>query len=229
MAGRKDYIPSNTQMFDIFLRNVLEYVRKNQEEWKNIPEDVITSLTELHDHFSDLLKATSGQHTSAQTYARNEAQAAASKALRAMVNQYLRFAPVSNVDRVEMGIPNRDGILSTVPAPSLPAAGTLAFPALGLIEIRDIHPEGNRSEERVRYGVRIYYGIMGTPGENKRFRLSERPLTGEDLPHSVFTRQRRYRFDFAGERGREVFFCMRCENSKGQAGPWGKIISAFVP
>jgi len=40
---------------------------------------------------------------------------------------------------------------------------------------------------------------------------------------------RRYRFDFAGENGRRVFFCMRFENSKGQAGLWGKVVSAFVP
>ena len=29
--------------------------------------------------------------------------------------------------------------------------------------------------------------------------------------------------------GKEVFFCMRYENSKGEAGPWGIILSAFIP
>ena len=52
---------------------------------------------------------------------------------------------------------------------------------------------------------------------------------GNNLPHSVFTRQKRYRFAFSEQGGKEVFFCMRYENSKGEAWPWGKIISAHVP
>jgi len=228
-SKRRDYVPANVTQFNIFLRNLLDYAYKKTTTWKHIPTDVLNELTGLSDALSDLLLATAGQRTPAQNLARREAQAEATKALRAFVNQYLRFAPVTNVDRVEMGIPNRDTIPTTIPPPSIPVTGVLSFPAVGLVEVREIRALGDKSDTRAKHGVRIYYGILGTPSETNKFRIAEQPNTGDDLPHSVFTRRSRHRFDFAGERGREVFFCMRFENSKGETGPWGKIISGFIP
>jgi hypothetical protein len=87
--------------------------------------------------------------------------------------------------------------------------------------------------DRPNYGVRIYYGILGDPVAGDKFRLTRPPLSGDDLPHSVFTKRRKYRFDFSEEdRGKTVYFCLRYENSKGGKegeGPWGPIISAIIP
>jgi len=229
MAARTDYIPRNARTFAVFMRNMIDYVNKNKTAWGHIPAAVITDLLGLLDELDNTLEATAGQSTAAQNLARREAQTAATRAVRAFVNQYLRFAPVTNVDRVEMGVPNRDTIPTTIPPPSIPVEGTLSFPAIGLVELRDIRPSGEKSDQRAKHGVRIYYGVMGEPTETNKFRIAEPPATGDDLPHSVFTRRSRHRFDFAGESGRRVFFCIRYENSKGQAGPWGKILTAFVP
>jgi len=225
----KNFIPRNENQFSEFLCNLLMYVDQNATKWKHIPADRITILSNLNDAFSDLLNSTSGPRNAAQNLARREAQAEATKELRGFVNQYLRFAPVTNVDRVEMGIPNRDTIPTTIPPPTIPVTGVLSFPSIGLVEMREIRAQGDKSDVRAKHGVRIYYGIMGEPSETNKFRIAERPKTGDDLPHSVFTRRSRQRFDFASERGREVFFCMRFENSKGEVGPWGKIISGFIP
>jgi len=229
MARRGDYIPTNSIQFGVFMRTMLEYVNEHKTAWGHIPASVVTTMWNLHDTFSNAQEVTQGQHTPAQNLARREAQAIATKAIRALVNQYLRFAPVTNVDRVAMGVRNRDTTITFVPPPGIPVTGILSFPAVGLVEMRNISAAGEKRDERSKYGVRIYFGIMGQPSEKNKFRLSARPATGDDLPHSVFTRRNRYRFDFTGESGREVFFCMRFENSKGHAGPWGKIISAFVP
>jgi len=226
---QSDYVPRNARHFGAFMRNMLEYVNKNKTAWGHIPAGVLTNLWGLNDAFMEKLEVTDGQHTPAQSLARREAQAAATSAIRAFVNQYLRFAPVTNVDRVEMGVPNRDTIPTTIPPPSIPVTGILGFPSIGLVEMREIRAQGDKSDVRAKHGVRIYYGILGTPSETNKFRIAEQPNTGDDLPHSVFTRRRRHRFDFAGERGKEVFFCMRFENSKGDVGPWGKIISGFIP
>jgi hypothetical protein len=45
----------------------------------------------------------------------------------------------------------------------------------------------------------------------------------------AFTRRKRERFDFDGESGNTVYFCLRYENSKGEAGPFGPLLSAVVP
>jgi len=230
MSGRrKDYIPSNSRQFSAFFDNMLLYVNQRKTAWGHIPAPAINALWTLKDDFDTALEEATGPSTSAQILARQEAQTAATRAVRAFVNQYLRFAPVTNVDRVEMGVPNRDTIPTTVPPPAVPVEGSLSFPAVGLVEVRDIRASGEKRDERSKHGVRIYYGIIGEPSETNKFRISAPPATGDDLPHSVFTRRSRHRFDFTGENGRRVFFCMRFENSKGQAGPWGKVISAFVP
>jgi hypothetical protein len=65
-----------------------------------------------------------------------------------------------------------------------------------------------------------------------RHRISAPPETGEDLPHSVFTRKKKYRFDFDGDSGRTVYFCLKYENGKGGEageGPFGPILSAVIP
>jgi hypothetical protein len=56
------------------------------------------------------------------------------------------------------------------------------------------------------------------------------PVTGDELPHSHFTRRKRERMDFSQEEsGKTIYFCVRYENAKGEPGPWGPIFSAVVP
>jgi hypothetical protein len=90
------------------------------------------------------------------------------------------------------------------------------------------------SEEEAEYdfGVRIFWGILGAPTENDKFRLTAPPLTGNDLPHSTFTHRKNYRFDFEGDSGKTVYFCLRYENGKGGEegeGSFGPIFSAIIP
>jgi hypothetical protein len=59
--------------------------------------------------------------------------------------------------------------------------------------------------------------------------LAAEPKIGGDLPYSVFTRRKKERFDFDGESGNMVYFCLRYENSKDQAGPFGPMLKAVIP
>jgi hypothetical protein len=57
-------------------------------------------------------------------------------------------------------------------------------------------------------------------------------VTGEDLPHSVFTHKKKYRFDFDGDSGKTVYFSLKYENEKGGEegeGLYGPIFSAIIP
>jgi hypothetical protein len=87
--------------------------------------------------------------------------------------------------------------------------------------------------DRADYGVRIFWGVLGESSATDKFRISVPPKSGDDLPHSTFTRRKRYRFDFPEEdRGKTVYFCLRYENSKGGKdgeGPFGPIFSAIIP
>jgi hypothetical protein len=98
------------------------------------------------------------------------------------------------------------------------------------VELRKIRPvAGNPPGAASDYGVRIYWGLTGAPTEKYRFRVTETPKSGYDLPNSRYTRRKRENFDFDGESGNRVYFCMRYENNKGGEGPFGPILSAVIP
>jgi len=65
--------------------------------------------------------------------------------------------------------------------------------------------------------------------EMHRFRITGNPKSGHDLPDHVFTRRKHHLFDFDGESGNTVYFCLRYENAKGNAGPFGTILKAVIP
>ena len=230
MSG-KNYIPTNDNDLIDWSQKLLQivYDPTKYERWGIIKPD-----DELNDLFSDfslkLAACKLNDRRRVDVVAKNVSKTKLVKGLRNFVQGHLsRNVKITEEDRSLMGLPQRNATSANVPPPVTPPAGILAYPARGLMEMRDIRPAADKPDARAGYGVRIYYGIMGVPSETNRFRIAERPKTGNDLPHSVFTRRKRHLFDFAGENGREVFFCMRYENSKGQPGPWGDIISAHIP
>jgi hypothetical protein len=150
---------------------------------------------------------------------------------RPFINQYLKFPPVQDEDRTAMGIPNRDTTPTDVPVPTAQPEADLTFPGIHLVELRKIRAVQGTTppDPRSDYGTRIYYGLSGPARDKHKFRLAGEPKTGSDLPYSVFTRRKRERFDFDGESGNTVYFCLRYENSKGEAGPFGPMLSAVIP
>jgi hypothetical protein len=132
--------------------------------------------------------------------------------------------------RAAMGIHNRDLSPTPIPVPTAQPEADLTFPGIHLVELRKIRPvSGAAPDPRSDYGVRIYYGFSGPPNDQYKFRLAGEPKTGKDLPYSVFTKRKKERFDFDGESGNTVYFCLRYENPTGAAGPYGPILRAVVP
>jgi hypothetical protein len=148
--------------------------------------------------------------------------------MRDIKKRYFFVPPLTDADVVALGLKPKDTILSPVGAPTMPADGDLTFPAKGLVDVVKIRAGGQTPDRRAVYGVRIYYGILG-PDDGSPFRITKAPKTGDGLPFSVFTRKQNHRFDFTAERGNRLFVCMKYENSKGQSGPWGEVMDAFIP
>jgi hypothetical protein len=68
--------------------------------------------------------------------------------------------------------------------------------------------------------------VEAATGEKRE--LMRPPVSGKELPHSRWTRRRKERFSFDGDSGKTVYFCIRYENSKGEAGEFGPIFSAVI-
>jgi hypothetical protein len=136
--------------------------------------------------------------------------------------------PVTDADRLAMRIPNHDTKPSRVPVPSSQAEADLVFPGIHLVELVKIRKVGILSDDpRSDYGVSIHFGILDAV--NNKWRITAPPSTGEDLRYAVFTREKKLLLDLDGESGKTVYFCLRYENSKGEAGPFGPILHAVIP
>jgi hypothetical protein len=159
---------------------------------------------------------------------------AAFKALEAKMrffrDRYFKLPPLTEGDWAALGFRRKDPRPTPIPVPRNQVEADLTFPGIHLVELRKIRPvSGTAPDARSDYGVRIYYGLSGPSGETYKFRVTGEPRGGKDLPYSVFTKRKKERFDFDGESGNTVYFCLRYENSKGEAGPFGPILSAVIP
>ena len=215
----RDYIPHNAAQFDAFLSNLLKYVLSKQVTWA-LPSAKMQDVSEAYSKFQQAHAAALGTHTSAQILARNEAQAAAVKALRAFVNQYLRFPPVTNVDRVEMGIPNHDNIRT-----DHKEVTEMVDYVLHLRNIREImidfwiQGSTHKAKPATYDGAVIVWGISDTP-----------PKHPDDLNHHAMASRTPFALHFdETERGKTVYVASTWQNERGIIGQWSEIKSAIVP
>jgi hypothetical protein len=232
-----DYIPNNDARFDQFYKFMCQYVNDKctgaTPAWNHIPAAARTALNDGYAAWYTAYAPTIGPHTPVDTEAKNDGKKEAKKVIRPFVNQYLRFPPVTNEDRTAMGIPNHDTIHSNVPAPKAQPEADIAYPGVHLIELTHIRAvDPSLDDPRADWGTRIFWGIIGDPAPHDKFRLSGPPVTGDDLPHSTFTHKKKYRFNFDGDSGKTVWFCLRYENAKGGKegeGPFGPLFYAVIP
>jgi hypothetical protein len=235
--GGKNYIPSRDVDFDAFFLYMANYVETKTSgtppAWSHILAAAISALLTAYATWHALYEKTLAPHTPVDTLAKNNAREAAEKVIRPFVSQYLRYPPVTDEDRLAMGIPNHDVKSTPIPPPNTQVEADILLPGIHLIKLKIKQTSelaGLSAAARSDYGVRVYYGVLGDVATPDKFRLAVPPDSGDDLPHSVFTRKRARQFDFPeGDRGKSVYFCLRYENSKGDAGPWGPILQAIIP
>jgi hypothetical protein len=200
-----------------------------------IPQDQYNELTDRRDAASAVLvKAKDDtQRTPVVTAQCKAVFEVLEEQLRFVKSHYFLKPPLTETDLAALGFgPKRPA--SPIPRPESQPEADLAFPGIHLVELRNIRPVagGIPPDPRSNYGVRIFYGLSGEPTEAHRFRVTGLPATGKDLPESLFTRRKRELFDFDGESGRTVYFCLQYEIPSGGregTGPFGPILSAVIP
>jgi hypothetical protein len=238
MAHKKDYIPTRDADFDVFFTNLVDYVDQktggNVPEWTHIPAPALSALREAHDAWQAAYAATLKPCTKPERDEKNRVRRDSEKTLRDFVNAYLRYYPaVTDYDKEQMGLHIPDTTPTSIPKPTAQPEADAAYPGVHLIELTNIRAVKAAGEDpRSDYGVRIFWGVLGPAAPHDKFRLAAVPVTGDDLPHSTFTHRRRYRFDFSGDSGCTVYFCLRYENEKGGKegeGPFGPLFSAIIP
>jgi hypothetical protein len=201
----------------------------------NVPAAELTQLDALAAAAGTILdKAQSSERTTVITAQCKAAFEDLTGKMRFVKNHFFLIPPLTDTDLISLGLKPRDTIHTPVPPPAEQAEADVLRPGVHLLELilRVIGGASLRSGT----GFRVYWGVMPPGGATvesatgSKRELMKAPTAGEELPFSRFTKRKRERFDFDGaDSGKTAYFCIRLENAKGEAGPWGALFSAVIP
>jgi hypothetical protein len=157
-------------------------------------------------------------------------------AMRDIKDRYFKIPPLTESDMAALGLRPKKNPAVTPPPQN---QATAKHRPLGdhLLELApEIVGDLVKDADASDYGFRIYWGIMPEGGASvdaavgTKRELMKAPSGGEELPFSRFTRKKKEIFDFPeADRGKTIYFCIRIENAKGQAGPWGPLLNTKIP
>ena len=104
----RNLVPRQDAAFEQFFRNIADYTADNAARWGHIPKNDMDALENQFSQWKTAYEKTLAPHIPQLTAEKNRVRAAAERALRRFVNRFLRFEPVTDLDRDKMSIPNRD-------------------------------------------------------------------------------------------------------------------------
>ena len=188
----------------------------------SVPESVTTAFNEaMNDAASEFAVPVPERNT--VTNARlKDAFKKLTTIMRDVKKRYFFVPPLTNSDIAALGLKPKDNTPTTVLVPTGTAEVRITYPGRIQLMVHLKPAEGTQIEQLAYYGCRIYYGIYDAG--------ATLPAYGPDLRESLFTRRKKELFTFQPEdAGKTACFCLRYENSKGKAGPWGPLNSAIIP
>ena len=224
----KDYVPHAAAQFSLFMQNLLHYVEGKilspggglPPAWQHIPQDRFEVLNAAYTTFTQAFQTAAEAPTHGNILRRQEAQTAATTELRSFVNQFLRFPPVTNPDRTDMGIPNHD----TIRTDHKVVTETVDF-VIHLRNIRELVVDfwqtglSSKAKPTNYDGAVIIWGILDAP-----------PAKPEELIHHAMASRTPFTLHFEElERGKTVYIGAAWQNERGILGQWSEYKSAVIP
>jgi hypothetical protein len=224
-----NYIPARDAEFDGWFANLVTYVEAHttaptdavQSAWPDVPPTAVVALRTRLEAWHAAFDATTKPHAKPVTDLKNEARKEAEAVIRPFVNQYLRFAPVTDEDRDEMRIHNRDTTNTPVPVPTTRPTIT-DLKALGGFQVRVAFRDETTPDSRaVPYGDNG--GLIFYAWTDKHVTDYAELTTTALMTKSPFT------LTLQPEAEGKRFTCaLRWQNEKGERGPWGEMETTIV-
>ncbi|MDR3012358.1 MAG: hypothetical protein LBU70_04020 [Chitinispirillales bacterium] len=226
MSARSDYVPRRDAEFSNWFKNIVDYVAErtgdviNQVKWEYIPVSTVDELAAAYDDWIKHYEPTLTPHTPAITTEKNNARARSESVIRTFVQRFLHWPPVTDGDRVNMGIPNRDNIRT----PHIEVTEIVEFELI-LRNIREVVVDfwvkgGTGKAKPARHdGAVIVWDVLDTPPE--RPESLNRHTMASRTPKSLL-------FDET-ERGKTVYIAAAWQNNRGNLGQFSEILSGIIP
>ena len=194
------------------------------KEWERleIPEARITVLSGIYNDFMHLHMMPPEERTPVIAAELKMATKKLEDAMRLFKRQNLFSPPLEDKDYIGFGLKIPDSEPTPVAAPLGSAEADIMYLGGQQLELHFKHTDGTPVDHRAEHGIKIYFDVFDAN--------DSRPLSGKELKRAQFTRHKKFVIRFEPEDiGKRVYFCLRYENAKGEAGPWGSMISAIIP
>ncbi|MDR0643343.1 MAG: hypothetical protein LBG05_00315 [Treponema sp.] len=233
MARRTDWLPGSMELKLAMAKAWLLILQTKAAVW-NILAAAVQELTEKTANAENWLsRDLSPDRTKTITAECKAAFKDLTAFMRDFKRRYFLVPPLTGADLISLGLKPQDRVPTQGEIPTAQPEADLTFPGVHLIELKNIRPvsggQSSRNSDGSEFGARVYYGLSGTPTTSHKFRITEPPTSGSDLPYSEWVSKKKILFDFDGESGNTAYFCLRYENSKGAPGPFGPILKAVIP
>ena len=219
-----DYIPRHDADFNNWYENMVHYVTERaqgaESQWEYIPQSAVNELNEGFQDWSEHYTPTLQPHTPAITTEKNNARVRAERVIRAFVQRFLHWPPVTDGDRVNMNIPNRSNTRT-----QHHEVTEIVELDLTLRNIREILVEfwvkGSTSKAKpTGYdGAVLVWDVLDTPTE--RPEAITRHTIASRTPHAI-------QFDET-EHGKTVYVALAWQNERGNTGAWSEILNTVIP
>jgi hypothetical protein len=221
----ENYIPGPDGKFDEFLKVIVNYVDLktggNKPEWNHIPPDALEEFHGAWNDWSAAYEPTKVPHTPVQTAEKRRVRKRTEKTLRTFVNRFLRYPPVTDEDRDNMGIPNKKGKGSRVQVPD--TSPLLIVDTSTRRRIRIFYKDEKslrRGKPKGVHGIEVRWEILDHPPES----IKELTQSGFDTNPPLTLN-----FDEM-DRGKHVYMSGSWEiEREGEKGPPGPIIEVVIP
>lgn len=231
-----NWLPGRRELQLAMAKNWPFIIMAHGSVWQ-VPPEHVSQLTSLAAAAAEALElAQSSNRSPAITAHCKAAFDALVEKLRFIKNRYFLSPPLVDEDYITLGLKPKDTDPTPVPPPTAQAEADITRPGVHLLDLHIRQVSGSSDIATSDYGCRVYHGVLPPSGASTEAALGPKrelvkaPLSGDDLPHSRFTRRKRELFDFPAEdSGKTAYFCIRYENAKGEPGPWGPIFSSIIP
>ena len=216
-----DWFPTKREKQITMAKNWRNVMGENLTLW-NVTEDAFTKFCSAIDAFDKELSIPLNDRSRVSNARLRTACNELRVIMRDIKRRYFLLPPLDKADLIALGLKLKDDTPTAVGKPLGVAAANVKYLGKKVMQLYIHHVEGTPLNEKANYGYKIYYGVYAdseTP-----------PASGKDLRENTFTRKKKELFTFQPEdTGKTAYFCIRYENSKGEAGPWGQLLSAIIP
>ncbi|MDR2418412.1 MAG: hypothetical protein LBD79_05110 [Treponema sp.] len=220
-----DNVPSGDAAFGVFFENIVNYVNQKTSgtppAWSHIPQAESDKLKDAKNAWIAAYEQTKVPHTPVQTAEKNRVRKSSETFLREFINRFLRYAPVSNEDRDNMGIHNKKDRRSSVTVPTTSPQLTVdTGTRCRLIIYYKDEKSTRRGKPAGVHGIEVRWAI-----------LDHLPESIKELTNSAFDTNPPLTLEFdEQDRGKRVYMsgCWEIER-EGEKGPPGAIVEAVIP